>query len=130
MEPTPYNPRPHLDYYLGEEDFTIEEVAEHILVKYGGEAAYEALKAFFRVLLTQEMLEEFNGFIDLMSSPGNYDFDPYLHGMANGMIFMKSLVDGKEPQYLEAPTTWKSKAQRSRVAGFKRLITLALDEEL
>ncbi len=37
---------------------------------------------------------------------GNWNFDPYMHGMANGMIFALSIFENTEPQYLEAPAEW------------------------
>ena len=39
-------------------------------------------------------------------SNGNWNYDPYMHGMANGMIFALSLFDGGEPKYLDAPKQW------------------------
>jgi hypothetical protein len=43
---------------------------------------------------------------DVQCSDGNWNYDPYMHGMANGMIFAISLFDGKRPEYLEAPEQW------------------------
>lgn len=37
---------------------------------------------------------------------GTWDFDPYMHGMANGMIYMLSVIFGEEPQYKDAPKKW------------------------
>ena len=37
---------------------------------------------------------------------GNWNYDPYMQGMANGLIFALSIFDGSEPNYLEAPETW------------------------
>ena len=37
---------------------------------------------------------------------GTWNYDPYLHGMANGMIFALSLADGKAPVFLSAPKMW------------------------
>jgi hypothetical protein len=70
-----------------------------------------------------DILAEFDEMIELQCSSGNWDFDPYMHGMANGMIFMRSLVSGGDPQYLEAPSSWLSdrtaSTQKSYHAGFK-----------
>ena len=43
---------------------------------------------------------------EVQCNHGNWDFDPYMHGMANGMIFALSLFDNKRPEYLEAPDKW------------------------
>jgi len=58
------------------------------------------------VIPTLELLAAFDEMLAIQCSDGNWNFDPYMHGMANGMLLMKSLVDGKEPQYLDAPVQW------------------------
>lgn len=37
---------------------------------------------------------------------GNWNYDSYMHGMANGMIFALSLFQAGRPEYLEAPDEW------------------------
>ena len=37
---------------------------------------------------------------------GNWNYDPYMHGMANGLILAQSIVTEKEPQFLNAPKQW------------------------
>ena len=37
---------------------------------------------------------------------GNWNYDPYIHGMANGLIFALSIFDKNEPNYLEALKEW------------------------
>ncbi len=44
--------------------------------------------------------------IKVQCSNGNWNYDPYMHGMANGMICAMALITGKEPEYLEAPKVW------------------------
>lgn len=44
--------------------------------------------------------------VAVQCSDGNWDYDPYMHGMANGMILALSLFDNKPPEYLEAPAKW------------------------
>lgn len=41
-------------------------------------------------------------------SDGNWNYDPYMHGMANGMILSLHTVKGEEgiPEYKEAPVKW------------------------
>lgn len=54
----------------------------------------------------EDILAEFDEMLAIQCTDGNWNFDPYLHGMANGMLFMKSIIDGKDPPYLEAPDVW------------------------
>ena len=37
---------------------------------------------------------------------GTWNYDPYFHGMANGMIFALALMKDEVPQYLNAPKEW------------------------
>jgi hypothetical protein len=41
-------------------------------------------------------------------SDGNWNYDPYMHGMANGLILALSLFQSGTPQFLEAPEDWLS----------------------
>lgn len=51
-------------------------------------------------------LEKLKELTATQCSPGNWDFDPYMHGMANGMILAVAILEDAEPEYLEAPETW------------------------
>lgn len=38
---------------------------------------------------------------------GNWDYDPYMHGMFNGMEFALALMEGRGAEYREAPKRWR-----------------------
>ena len=41
------------------------------------------------------------------TSDGNWNYDPYMHGMANGMIVALAVIKGEEdPKFLDAPDQW------------------------
>lgn len=44
--------------------------------------------------------------VKIQCSNGNWNYDPYMHGMANGMILCLAMLKGCEPAYLEAPAEW------------------------
>ena len=44
----------------------------------------------------------------IQTSNGNWDYDPYMQGLANGLIMALSMARGKEPKFLEAPEVWLS----------------------
>ena len=44
--------------------------------------------------------------IEIQCSSGNWNYDSYMHGMANGMIFALSLFKGGRPEYLDQPKQW------------------------
>ncbi len=43
---------------------------------------------------------------DIQCRHGNWDYDPYMHGLANGLLLAISIVSGEEPHFLDAPAEW------------------------
>ena len=37
---------------------------------------------------------------------GNWNYDAYMHGMANGLICALATLEDKEPEYLNPPEQW------------------------
>lgn len=54
----------------------------------------------------EERIKKLKEMIDVQCSNGNWNYDPYMHGMANGMIFCEALMTGEDPEFLEAPKVW------------------------
>lgn len=52
---------------------------------------------------------EFKDLVRIQCSTGNFDYDGYMHGMANGMLLAEAVLEGREPEYKEAPEKWLSK---------------------
>jgi|GEM_PF-2761008 len=48
-------------------------------------------------------LSKLEELVKVQSQHGNWDNNPYMHGMANGMILAVSVLLEQEPEYLEAP---------------------------
>ncbi|URC15555.1 hypothetical protein DB2_53 [Octadecabacter Antarctic DB virus 2] len=46
--------------------------------------------------------------VDVQTSSGNWNYDAYMHGMANGMLLMQGMIEGVEPEFMEAPDEWLS----------------------
>lgn len=63
-----------------------------------------------QALRLADVLEErINGCDRLLKtqcSDGNWNYDSYGHGMANGMILVLTLIKGEDPKYLDAPKEW------------------------
>jgi hypothetical protein len=51
-------------------------------------------------------MEQLKEAVKIQCSEGNYNFDPYMHGMANGLILALAIMDGTEPEFLNAPEQW------------------------
>jgi hypothetical protein len=54
----------------------------------------------------QQRIKKLEELVEIQCSHGNWDFDPYMHGMANGMILALSIMKNEEPKYMSAPDTW------------------------
>ncbi|MCP3685372.1 MAG: hypothetical protein GY861_22200 [bacterium] len=54
----------------------------------------------------EKRIEDLKEMIGIQCCHGNYDYDPYMHGMANGMIFSLAVLTEEDPQYVKAPNTW------------------------
>lgn len=42
----------------------------------------------------------------IQTSEGNWNYDSYMHGMANGMLCSVAVIEDREPLYLTAPKQW------------------------
>ena len=43
----------------------------------------------------------------IQTCPGNWDYDSYMHGMANGLILAESFFRScGSPEFLDAPEVW------------------------
>lgn len=51
-------------------------------------------------------IEQLRDLTKIQCAHGNWNYDPYMHGMANGMILALSIMEGTEPKYLDAPEQW------------------------
>ena len=59
--------------------------------------------------ILQQIASRRNSFkkvVDIQCSDGNWNYDPYQFGYANGMILALGIFDGKDPRFLEAPKKW------------------------
>lgn len=46
-------------------------------------------------------------------STGNWNYNEYMHGMANGLILALAIMQDREPEYLTAPKQWLKDAPRN-----------------
>ena len=60
----------------------------------GGKKTYKRISYFKR-------MGELKRLTDIQCSKGNYDYDRYMHGMANGMILAVSIMDKTTPQFID-----------------------------
>jgi hypothetical protein len=55
---------------------------------------------------TEERIDNLKQRVEIQCRPGNWNFDPYMHGMANGLILGLATIQGTGVEYLEAPVEW------------------------
>jgi hypothetical protein len=58
------------------------------------------------VIIPQKRLNDIDDVLSIQCADGNWNYDEYMHGMANGMILVDSIVKNYEPEFLEAPKKW------------------------
>jgi len=58
-----------------------------------------------------QIVDDIRKMMLIANNDGNWNYDPYLHGMANGLIAAFAVATGIEPRYLDAPTEWLSKRE-------------------
>lgn len=51
-------------------------------------------------------IETLENVVDIQSSPGNFNYSPYMHGLGNGLILALSIMRDSECKYLENPKVW------------------------
>jgi len=62
--------------------------------------------------MSTKRLEDLGKMTDIQCSNGNWNYDPYMHGMANGMILALATILEEEPCFKEAPEKWLDKHSR------------------
>lgn len=58
--------------------------------------------------ITKKHVDQMKEMLEVQGQDGNWNSDSYMHGMYNGMEFMLSIVEDREPVYKKAPDQWKS----------------------
>lgn len=53
-----------------------------------------------------EPMQDIKDTIAIQGEPGNWDSDPYMHGMFNGMELQNSIIEGRDPEFRNAPEHW------------------------
>jgi hypothetical protein len=43
---------------------------------------------------------------NIQCTNGNWNYNGYMHGMANGLILAEAIIKGTSPEFLDAPEKW------------------------
>lgn len=62
-----------------------------------------------------EPLEELNEILNIQKSHGNWNYNPYMMGLCNGLILARSTVneDDQRPEFMHTPERWLEDAANS-----------------
>jgi hypothetical protein len=55
----------------------------------------------------KKRLENLEDIIKIQCSSGNWNYNEYMHGLANGLIMARSLFTDEEPEFLDSPKKWR-----------------------
>ena len=55
-------------------------------------------------------IEKLREMVKIQTQDGNWNYDPYMHGMANGLLLALATIENEEPKFLDAPKCWLFKA--------------------
>lgn len=53
-----------------------------------------------------KQLSDLDEVIATQCSDGNWNYNAYMHGMANGLLLAKGIMEDKSPEFLDAPEKW------------------------
>lgn len=65
----------------------------------------------------KKSIKSLEDLIKVQTSHGNWDYDPYMMGLANGLLIAMSILTGKNPDFMSAPKKWlknRSKMRKSK----------------
>jgi len=51
-------------------------------------------------------LDQLEKMTKIQCSDGNWNYDAYMHGLANGMIYAQAILQDINPIFLDAPSKW------------------------
>ena len=55
---------------------------------------------------TEKQVADLRSVTQLSCRKGTYDYSPYFHGMANGLILALAILEDVDPKYLDPPKKW------------------------
>ena len=57
-------------------------------------------------MMNTDKIKQLEEVLKIQCDDGNWNYDPYMQGMANGLILAHSIISGVEPHFKEAPKEW------------------------
>jgi hypothetical protein len=67
-------------------------------------------------MMSDTRLSDLESITEVQCRDGIWNFDPYMHGMANGLLLALVTMKGQEPDFKEAPGEWLIDSEKHRYA--------------
>jgi hypothetical protein len=83
----------------------------HSFTGYGWQVVPEKLYPTDQPLYTAP-ITKMRDLVEGQGRDGTWNYDPYFHGMYNGMELMLSILEKREPVFREAPKKWLSEKEQ------------------
>jgi hypothetical protein len=56
----------------------------------------------------KKQIDDLKNMVDVKGTDGNWNYDPYMQGLYNGLEFALSIMESREPNFMSAPFSWIS----------------------
>jgi hypothetical protein len=56
----------------------------------------------------KKQIDDLKNMVDVQGTDGNWNYDPYMQGLYNGLEFALSIMESREPNFRSAPFSWIS----------------------
>ena len=67
------------------------------------------------IAVWEALIESVRQMRDVQGMDGNWNYDPYMHGLFNGIEFSLSLIEVREPKFRDAPEKWLCDQPKARI---------------
>ena len=78
----------------------------------------------------KEIIQAIRKVKEVQCIDGTWNHDPYMQGMANGLILALSIAENKRPEYLDAPEKWNTPENLTALAMADLTNALKADTDL
>ena len=75
---------------------------------------------------TKTLLSAIDDLLEIQCSPGTWNANPYMHGLANGMHLIRSIISGEDPAFLSTPARWLDDEYNRNMGGNRGVFGSAL----
>lgn len=67
---------------------------------------FRKIKNMLNIITDKDRIEILSNITKTQCDDGNWNWSPYMHGMANGMILALSIMEDNDPKFLSSPKVW------------------------